>query len=154
MNHKSTLRPSWAPLPYLISPYSISPTRFPAMFTELWSSFMTFSGCSDQTLLASLCRREPAAPRFASPRRTGPRRTRASPPLPPLGGLFGMDFRVSLVVIATLVVTERPLAAGNRDLVRAPRAEHALSRTVGTGSSGGFQGLYFERTSLLFVRRL
>lgn len=32
-------------------------------------------------------------------------------------GLFGMDFRVSLVVIATLVVTERPLAAGNRDLV-------------------------------------
>ncbi|CAE7300947.1 unnamed protein product [Symbiodinium natans] len=32
-------------------------------------------------------------------------------------GLFGMDFRVALVVIATLVVTERPLAAGAKDLV-------------------------------------
>ena len=28
-----------------------------------------------------------------------------------------MDFRVALVVIATLVVTERPLSAGAKDLV-------------------------------------
>ena len=28
-----------------------------------------------------------------------------------------MDFRISLVIIATLVVTERPLAAGDKDLV-------------------------------------
>jgi len=32
-------------------------------------------------------------------------------------GLWGMDFRVALVVIATLVVTERPLSAGAKDLV-------------------------------------
>ncbi|CAJ1416752.1 unnamed protein product [Effrenium voratum] len=32
-------------------------------------------------------------------------------------GILGMDFRVSLVVIATLVVTERPLATGSKDLV-------------------------------------
>ncbi|OLP85467.1 hypothetical protein AK812_SmicGene33532 [Symbiodinium microadriaticum] len=31
--------------------------------------------------------------------------------------VFGMDFRVAVVVIATLVVTERPLAAGSKDLV-------------------------------------
>ena len=35
-------------------------------------------------------------------------------------GLWGMDFRISLVIIATLVVTERPLAAGDKDLVWAP----------------------------------
>ena len=31
-----------------------------------------------------------------------------------------MDFRVALVVITTLVVTERPLSAGAKDLVWAP----------------------------------
>ncbi|CAJ1461830.1 unnamed protein product, partial [Effrenium voratum] len=31
--------------------------------------------------------------------------------------ILGVDFRVALVVIATLVVTERPLAAGAKDLV-------------------------------------
>ena len=50
-----------------------------------------------------------------------------------------MDFRVALVVITTLVVTERPLSAGAKDLVWAPWLPRS-GNTKGAKNGQGFYG--------------